>query len=313
MDPEQNLAAIARRQRGHVTLEQVVAAGLTPSQITRRCKSKGWIRVLPRVYRLPGVQDDLAGRYMATRLWLGGNGFFTGPSGAHLLRLDGFTGRHRITVACTTTARLPGWIKVIRLTAEDRPPLRNVSGFRLPTTERVLVDLVRLSSAKEVGSALDDALRRGMTSVAGLKAFLANERRRQGAAVLREMLRVRDDQDEKVRSDFETRTLRILRRIREDRVVPDHEVQVEGRTFFLDFFFPKARLAVECQSLRFHAGHDWLVRDLKRDRALKRAGIEVIYFTWDEVVGDPAGVEAEVRTALLSRLALDQLPFDVRT
>ena len=36
---------------------------------------------------------------------------------------------------------------------------------------------------------------------------------------------------------------------------------------------------------------------LKRDRLLREAGYEVIHFTWQELLGDPARVADRIRTA----------------
>ena len=112
----------------------------------------------------------------------------------------------------------------------------------------------------------------------------------------------RDDRDERVRSIFESRMLAILRRIREHRVVPNFEVRVSGDRYFLDFFFPAARLGIECHSFRWHIGqHN---ADARRDRRIRSVGIEILYFTWDDVCFHADKVEREIRSAIDRRLAI---------
>lgn len=259
---------------------------------------------MPRVYRLPGVPVTFEGRLTAVRLWMGDEGFFTGRTAAYISKLQGIERPRLISIACTQNARLPGWVQAKRLDRDDRPPTRNVHGFRLPNTERILLDLARECEPKVSGAALDDALRRKMVTIESLAAFLdAEGRLRPGAAVMRQLLRGRDDRDGKLRSEFEARMLKILRRIKEHRAVPNHMVETEGETFFIDFYVPDAVLGIECHSWRWHEG-GFSERDGKRDRKIKRAGIDLVYFTWDEVTFDPRGVEAEVRASIAARIAL---------
>ncbi len=96
--------------------------------------------------------------------------------------------------------------------------------------------------------------------------------------------------------------LAILRRIREYRFEAGFPVQTSGGRYFLDFYCPATTLAIECHSFRWHMGkHN---ADARRDRHVRAVGIELLYFTWDDVCFRPHEVEAEVRAALSRRSAV---------
>jgi len=110
------------------------------------------------------------------------------------------------------------------------------------------------------------------------------------------LIEARDARDSTVRSAFEARMLRILRQLGD--VVPDHRVVCDRQTFFLDFAFPAHRLGIECQSIKWHLGHERFQRDLTRDRLLTLSGWTVLYFTYDDVVFRRDQVARQVQAAL---------------
>lgn len=302
MTPTQKAVTLAETQGGHITWTQLRDSGLSPTQIGHRCRTQGWVRILPQVYRVGGVSDSFEARMDAANLWLGERGHFCSTTAAHLLGLEGVSRPTRITVARTSVPPTPPWLKVTRLAPEDRPSVRSVSGRRVPGIERVLLDLAAEIPITDAGRALDDALRRRLTTIVRLITMLEREptRGRKGVASLRALLRARDLRDERVRSGFESRMLGILRRV-DGNVEADHEVIVSGERFVLDFYFPDVRLGIECHSIKWHLGHKAFKNDVRRHRLIASAGIELLFFTWDEVTSAPVQVEAEVRDAVERR------------
>lgn len=123
-----------------------------------------------------------------------------------------------------------------------------------------------------------------------------------GTKTLRALLRSRDKLDEKVRTAFETKMLRILRSCTPGEISPNHAVNVRGRSYYVDFYLPQPRLGIECHSLEWHFGEYRQGSDARRDRDLKSIGIEPLYFTWDEVSFHPDAVAAEIQEAIARRL-----------
>lgn len=302
MSPDDLVRRAARSQSGFITRAQALDCGLTKRQVDGRHRTHGWERVLPGVYRLPGAPEGPEHHLRAIALWIGDGGYVYGPTAAYCLGLDGIPAPGIIHVALWRTCKLPG-IKVHRLRADDRPRLRRLDGVPLPWVERTILETCAVASPTAAGLALDDALRRRLTTIDRLWGFCdsTTESRRAGSRLLRQLLRGRDDRDGKVRTLFETKMLRILKRIKEHHFEPDYRLVAANRTRYLDFYLPTARLGIECHSQKWH-GPERSAGDIRRDREISALGIELLYFDWDEVSFDPGGVEAEIRSAISRRL-----------
>jgi very-short-patch-repair endonuclease len=191
------------------------------------------------------------------------------------------------------------------LRCTDVPPTRTIEGLRVACVERVLLDIAATVSADAAGTALDDALRRRITTLARMKSYLASAggAGRDGTSALTRLLGARDDGNEKVRSDFETKMLTVMRSIRLP-YEPNHQVTTEGHRYFLDFAFPGPKVGIECHSAGWHKSQSRWVKDIERSRRLARAGWLMLYFAWAEVISAPDRVRFEIEAALGSRGAL---------
>lgn len=304
--PDDQLRKLADRQNGYFTWDQARGCGLSKNQIANRVAGHGWVKVLPRVYRQPGAPETVRTKLTAIQLWMGDDGHFTGRTAAFLFGLQGIDSPKPITIARYAGGH-PGGVRLKRLRPDDRPATRWVQGCRVAGLERVLLDLAASESPTIAGQALDDALRRRLTTLDRLWEMVGEEQRgRKGVSALRQLLRGRDDRDATVRSEFETRMLRILRRIEAD-FIPNFRVEVASQTFFLDFYIPSARLGIECHSMGWH-GPERHRADAQRHRLLVSTGLQVLYFTWDEVVLNPRQVELELRQAIAARQLLLATP-----
>lgn len=301
MKAEDRARRMAQSQRGHLTVRQVLSCGMSDRQIQHRRAVGGWVVVLPDVYRLPGVPDTFDGFLMAVQLWMGDDGFFIGSTAAYLYSLDGMEKPARVQVARYSGVGHPS-LKVKRISRDDVPKLRWIAQLRTCSMERILLDVAAELPPKVAGRALDDALRRRLTTLGRVKRFLDEEcgRGRRGSKTLRRLIAGRDDRDAQVRSAFEAQMLRILRRIKGFKSEANRLVVVGGERYFLDFFIPAALLGIECHSFRWHIGkHN---EDARRDRRIRSSGIELLYFTWDDVFFDERHVEHEIRDAIGRRL-----------
>jgi very-short-patch-repair endonuclease len=121
---------------------------------------------------------------------------------------------------------------------------------------------------------------------------------RSGSATFQRLLSIRDDRDGLVESQLETRLLRIIKRIRGYKFVPQLRVDYLKKTYRLDFGFPNQMVGVEGHSIKWHLGEDRAKTDIKRDRHLSLLGWVILYFCWDEVWFEADLVEAEILAAL---------------
>lgn len=272
-------------------------------KIRYRRRRGAWRQVFPGVYRLPGVPNSFENDLIAAGLWLGDRGHFFGGTAAFVLGLEGIAKPRAIEVAICRGSGAPG-IETHRFAANSHPRTRRVMGLRLPSTELMLLECAATLPVKSVGRAMDDALRRRMTSVARLRAFVADNaaKGRGGSRVMRLLVAGRDPDDERVRSSLETRMLRILRKIEGLLFLPDHPIQVGGRRYVIDFFLPAPSIGIECHSRKWH-GVERSNGDIRRHRRLAGAGIELLYFDWDDVTFTPDETEQEIREAVDRRLS----------
>lgn len=70
----------------------------------------------------------------------------------------------------------------------------------------------------------------------------------------------------------------------------------------VDFYLPDPEIALECHSRRWH-GFGRVGPAVRRDRAIRGLGLEVLYFDWDDVVVTDRLTEREIRDAVDRRMA----------
>lgn len=132
----------ARRQGGHVSRAQLIACGFSAKQITTRVARGELERVLPGVYRLPGVRAD-------ARAGLGGGR--VARRARALLRADrrlAVRSRRRraprrVTVATEGFGRPAPWVQVKPLRSR-RPPTLNLAGLHVAPWKRCCCSAPRL-------------------------------------------------------------------------------------------------------------------------------------------------------------------------
>jgi very-short-patch-repair endonuclease len=84
------------------------------------------------------------------------------------------------------------------------------------------------------------------------------------------------------------------------RPVRQYEVRCGGRTYRLDFAWPKLKVAVEAEGFSAHGGtRIRFVADRRRTADLAAEEWAVIPVTWDECTGNPEGVVRRVRASLV--------------
>jgi hypothetical protein len=86
--------------------------------------------------------------------------------------------------------------------------------------------------------------------------------------------------------------------------VQQHRVALpDGRIAELDAAWLEARVAEELDGAAFHGSPEARERDLRRDSALATVGWVVLRFSYQRLVGDPAGCRREIEAVVRRRLA----------
>lgn len=192
----------------------------------------------------------------------------------------------------------------ITLHHSDKLPLDQIAErARIPCTsvERTLLDLGAVWPRIRVAAALDDALRRGLTTVADTDRCLGAvaKRGRRGCKGLRELLRERWLLKRTPHSPLETRLFELF--ARSSLPLPELQYEIfDGSRFVAraDFCYPSARLIIEADSWKHHSGRSDWSRDIERTNQLLALGWKVLRVTWSDVVEFPDRTLQRIATVL---------------
>lgn len=250
-----NVNNLLARQRGLITRQQALAAGMTPRMIVTRLGSGEWVAVLPGVYRSlshPRTPEQTA---LAVCLSGGAGTVMSHASAAawwgapHMTLSD-------LHVTVKWDQRLATSLATVhRSSSLGRLDMTTFRGLPVTTPARTLVDIAAMVDRERAEDAVDEFLCRGYLSLGHLvrRATALSARGRQGPAKLLELLSVwAEDEDRSTQ-----REMRVLRFI-EDAGLPLPERQFDvydGKRFIarVDGGYPDLRIGLEFNSFRWHA------------------------------------------------------------
>lgn len=75
-------------------------------------------------------------------------------------------------------------------------------------------------------------------------------------------------------------------------------MKVEGKTFYLDFAYPTARLGIEAHSFKHHSKREDWEHDQVRHALLTTEGWTILYVTWRRLRDHPEMVVRDISQAL---------------
>lgn len=286
-----------------ISFRQAEGVGVDHRALSRAVAAGTLVRDLPGVYRIPGPEITWESRLMAAQLWLDRpDGVVSHRSAAALWGLPGFT-RGPIELSTTEWKKPLPPVVVHKVGAEIRGCTTTVGPIRVTNAGRTLVDIAGLVPIDTLERAIEDAVRRGLTSFAHLR-LLCHGRRGKGAKGIRALRDLLDDSGNRpTESHFEIRLLQALRKA--SLPLPERQFEIRdagrlvGRT---DFAYPWAKVAIEADSYTFHSGRDAWEADLARRNALTSLGWLVIHVTYRQMESGMEEVVRRVRDALTPRL-----------
>lgn len=283
------LNQIARKQHALITRDQALASGLSPSQVRQRIRSGEWCRVRPGVYAINGAPPTwlqaVAAVALAPQVWI------SHQTAGSLWALPG-VGDDSIHVVTSLDrwARLAG-VQGHRSGALFTADLTTCHRVTVTTPARTLVDLSAHLSRDQLGSAVDDALRRRILTLPALDRCVARLAGAPGRrpAVVHELLAERVPGYGPGDSDLETRVLRVVVGAGFPPPVQQYRITVGGRTLKIDLAYPARRLAIELDGWEFHRTRTAFDHDRARANLLVAHGWTLVRFTSrstdDEIVG----------------------------
>jgi very-short-patch-repair endonuclease len=280
-DPDVLCTIAAVEQHGLILRHQALAAGLSKSGIDRRLRRGLWRKVDPGVYASAAVEATFEQRVLAACCFGGEGTLASHRSAARILELEGceddiieVSSIRRLRAPDVVTHRLPRRI--------SRRWIR-----RIPVTsvERCLFDLGAVARDAAVEQAVEDALRRRLTTPQRLRSMIEQPcHGRPGAATLRRLLKLHD-RSTPTDSGLEVEMELLLRRYRLPPPTRQHPWACrDGIVLHPDLSYPEANLVIECEGFRWHgAMHQRWERDIERVNLLTEAGVTVLRFTVTDV------------------------------
>ncbi len=296
MPPAEECDALAATQHGVLSRAQALDAGLSERAIERRLASGLWKVVFAGVYVPRPVPSSWRQRLMAAVLYGGHGALASHRSAAALWGLEG-AAEGPVEISVKAGRRIAG-VVVHRRRPADHPPVVLIDNIPTTGIERTLLDVAAVAPPHRVAPALDEALRRRLTTIEAVFDALP-ARGRAGTKTLRELLAARDDRDGLLESQLESALLHLVREHGLPLPVPQHRVSDGGAVVArLDFAYPSHRLGIETDGYRWHGGVERWKRDLRRENRLKLLGWTVLRFSWEDVHDRPESVAGQIRTAL---------------
>lgn len=296
----------ADTQLGLVTAAQLAELGVSTSVSSRRTAGGMWTRVLPGVHLVDGGRPVRRQRELAALLYAGDPSLLTGTTG---LRLYGVRALRLQEVADDAPDRpepvhglVPherrrlstGYARLERTRRFPDESVR-VEGLAVAPVARAVADAARrLRRASDVAAVVAEVVQRGMTDVASLRREL-DEGSRRGSALFREALHA---VGLGAGSGPEIDLLHILEPVGLPSVhynvtVVDERGQYVGSP---DVWLDDVGLAIEVDSVEYHAGTDGFAATLRRNRRYAAAGVLVLPLLPREL-GARATVLGEIHAA----------------
>ena len=298
-------ASLAQRQHSTITTNQLRHHGYSEKHIRRLVTEGVLVRVAPGVFVVAGSQATWH-RDLAVALHMGGPPALVGHrSAAGLWRLDRFRSGHVEVLGPWRVGRTGTGVTYHRTTALPSRDRTVTDGLAVTTPTRTLIDMARYVGTARLGSMVDDAVRRELTSYEDLHQRLGELARpgRSGIARMREVLAERPGAAAAPGSPFEVAVRNLLVGAGLPAPVLQHPVECGELTYQLDLAWTEPRVAVECDGFRFHRTPDQLDWDARRQNALALHGWLVHRVTWRNLQREPDDLVDRVRTALRSRQA----------
>jgi very-short-patch-repair endonuclease len=292
-----DIAALANRQHGLVTLAQLEGLGMDRRTAAARVRSGRLHRIHHGVFAVghPRLTDD--GMRMAAVLACGPGAVLShGAAAAHWGISDGDDRLH--VTAPNRRGRSPSEIVAHRdgsLSAADRTILR---GVPCTTVARMLLDQAASLPPWELRKLLGEAEAKRLVRHSQLRDQVRRGRGRRGVARLRLLLDEIHPQNRRSRSELERLFLHMCLQAGLPQPEVNVTLQVANRRLKPDFLWRSQRLIIEADSRQFHDTDVAWVEDRRREHLLQLDGWRVSHCTWEQVEYEPAVLADTIRRLL---------------
>lgn len=290
------MRAIAERQWGVISLEQLVAIGFSPGEIHTMVRRGQLLRVYRGVYALGHRRLTLQGRLHAALLAAGEGAFLSHRTAAAVRGLCAQPPVLELTADATfTPPRRPG-LRVHRTTiATDRTQARPYHGLLVATVPRIVIDLAARERPGEIQRLIRESIRAGQFDLKSLQQAIQDHPRRPGVGLARKALERYLPGSEDRRSWLETQ---FQAHERSDPRLPTPVYNRRRFGYEIDVAWTEQRVALELDGRPYHVAVQNFDRDRARDRTLTRHGWRPVRISDLEWEHDRATVLADLYAIL---------------
>jgi very-short-patch-repair endonuclease len=251
------------------------------------------------VFRLAGTPTAREQAFAAAVLWGGTHALVSHRAAGEVWDFDGVTAaKPEITVPLSVKKRSPH--VVVHRTRVEFGDRRTRRGLPVTTPERTLIDMAGSLRAPQLEIAFESARRERLVTTQSVGRALARmgTQGRDGSDQLQSLLAALDAEPP-AESALEVIAARVLRA--SDLPKPQRQVEVvaSGRKYRLDFAWPDARVALECDGRKWHE----MQRDFEHDRRrcgaiTAETGYRIVWATWGRLQKEPARIVTQIRQLL---------------
>lgn len=299
---ETSLAALANRQLSLFTRRQARACGMSDKQVDAGTAAAWWRRVENSVFLMAGVRYTWRHQVMAKCLAAGDGAVATSVTGARLFNASGATSKEiHLLVPADRRPRVKGAVihRSSEFPSKDRT---SIDGIPVAHPARLLCDMARSATERELEEAVDDFIIRGVTGLGRVARRLdeLSGAGHNGCALLRKVLSTWDDD-----MPEQTAEMRLIRRLVAGGL-PRPEAQMEVRDdagrFIgrVDVGWRWAMAGFELKSKRWHGTPSGVAYDVRRDNAFKAHGWTILDATPADLRGSGAHL-VEAAAQVLAR------------
>lgn len=258
-------------------------------------------RVLPGVYTSANPASDPEALCRGSLAWAGGEAALTG---AAALWAYGCIDTPPSAVALVVPPRFkratPPWIRLYR--TRGRTPMRRERGMTAVTPAQAIVhEWTWRRNRRDVGWVVE-CVRRGRVARGELARAISATPRVWARQALLDLAHLTDHGTSSF-LEHRARTV-VFHGPAYSHLIWQHRVLVRGREKYLDAYDETARLALEFDGERYHSGDDAVQRDGEREALVATLGIQVLRFTYRDIMERPRWCRDIYREVRRSRLQL---------
>ncbi len=254
--------------------------------------------LLPRIYVHRAHADAFFTRAAAAMVWLPHSVALTGLAACAIYGLlEDEPANLRAAAPSPLHVRSPEWLTLRRCTR--RSLTHEEQGVRVVSVPEALVHAWEEDPFGGAREAIFAALRKGITTVAEIRAALDYYPRVRGRWRLKAFLRhLRDG----MHSYLEYQgARRVLNTPDLKPLVYQAPFVVEGNRFVVDRYDPRTKTAIEFDGARWHSQPEHRARDTWRDSMLARIGVDTVRLPYIDVMHRAAWCRAQVRAKIAAR------------